>query len=204
MNRQTHSMKKATRPQRRRIFVGCEGAGEGGYAARLQSLLDARGLSVALDIVILGPGVGDPHEIVRKAASKAKTSAERKGKHSGRYVLLDADRHEASTDIGRRTLDLARKHDMTLVWQNPCHEALLLLHLPGCGNRRPITTADALSALVRLWPTYDKPMSSLELAPMIDEDAVLRVSQVELGLRDFLVAVGLIHEGRTRRVRKDS
>ena len=184
------------------MFLGCEGASEGGYAAWLQSFLDARDLPVALDIVILGPGVGDPYEIVRKAVLKADISAVRKGPHAGRYVLLDADRHEAASDLGRRTLDLARKHDVTLVWQRPCHEALLLRHLPGCGERRPETAAEALSALLRSWPTYEKAMSSRELAATIDEAAVMRAAQFEPELRGFLVAVGLVQARRPDQGRK--
>lgn len=202
MIRRGHTVSRSPRPQRRRVFLGCEGASEGSYAVWLQSLLDSRDLPVALDIVILGPGVGDPHEIVRKAVLKADLSAQRKGPHAGRYVLLDFDRHEANSDLGRRTLDLARRHDVTLVWQRPCHEALLLRHLPGCGDRRPTTTADALSVLLRFWPTYEKGMSSRELAATIDEAAVIRAAQVEPELCDFLINVGLVQAKRTGEGRK--
>lgn len=192
MTRRGRTGSKPSRPQKRRIFVGCEGASEGSYAALLQSMLKARDLPVALDITILNPGAGDPYELVRRAVARAAHSAQRRGEHAGRYILLDMDRHDAESDLGRRTLHLAGQQDMALIWQRPCHEALLLRHLSGSRDRRPSTTADAQAALGRVWPEYVKGMSQQQLGSRIDEAAVLRVAKVEPDLHGFLVDLGFL------------
>ena len=197
MIRRGRTGSRPRRPQKSRIFVGCEGASAQSYAALLGDLLDARALAIHLDIAVLNPGAGDPHELVKRAAAKAAQSASRRGAHVLRFLLLDSDRHDPHDDLGRRTLDLARQHEIVLIWQRPCHEALLLRHLPGCRERRPSTTADAEAALERLWPDYEKGTSRQRLSSRIDETAGLRVAEVEPDLRGFLVAISLLGGGKT-------
>jgi len=64
-------------PQRRRLFVGCEGESEQAYVALLARLSGEAGLAVHLDAVLLQPGGGDPLAIVERAAARA---AEREGR----------------------------------------------------------------------------------------------------------------------------
>ncbi len=54
--------------QKRRIFLGCEGASEASYAALLQRLADSTG-DVRIHIVHrkLNPGAGDPRQLVKRA-----------------------------------------------------------------------------------------------------------------------------------------
>ena len=191
MTRRPFSAAAASRHvQRRRIFIGCEGESERSYAALLQKLLDARARRFHLDAVVLNPGAGDPHELVRRAIARASHLAERHGAHAFRAVLRDADRHDAASLLGRRTTELAHESDMALIWQEPCHEALLLRHLRGCRDLRPSTSPEALKVLLRHWPAYRKAMPAVSREAMLDEAAVLRAAEVEPALRSLLRFVG--------------
>ena len=152
----------------------------------LQKLLDARARRFHLDAVVLNPGAGDPYELVRRAIARASDLAERHGAYAFRAVLLDADRHDAASLMGRRTTEIARENGMALIWQEPCHEALLLRHLQGCQSLRPSNSSEAMRILLRHWPTYRKAMPAVILEAMLDEAAVLRAAEVEPPLRGFL------------------
>jgi hypothetical protein len=71
-------------PQRRRVFLGCEGESERGYCALLSRLLEARRRDVHLDIVLLQPGGGDPLALVELASRRI---AEGERKRDSKYVL---------------------------------------------------------------------------------------------------------------------
>ncbi len=86
-------------PRRKRIFLGCEGEGEQGYLALVQSFCDAKGLPVHLDIHLCR--AGDPLAIVEVAIQKA-AYAERRGRYALRAVLLDADKLGAKPDRDTR------------------------------------------------------------------------------------------------------
>ena len=158
----------------------------------LQRLLDARAHRFHLDAVVLNPGAGDPPELIRRAIARASDLAERHGAYAFRAVLLDADRHDAASLMGRRTTEIARENSVTLIWQEPCHEALLLRHLQGCQGLRPSTSSEAMRMLLRHWPTYRKAMPAVSLGATLDEAAVLRVAEVEPTLRGFLRFLDLV------------
>jgi hypothetical protein len=79
-----------------------------------------------------------------------------------------------------------------LVWQKPCHEAVLLRHLEGCSQFQPPSTAVAGQQLVQRWANYEKAMPSARLAERLDHAAIVRVSAVEAELAAFLQDLGLI------------
>ena len=85
---------------------------------------------------------------------------------------------------------LADKLNIHVIWQRPCHEALLLRHLEGCQQLQPATSQLALAALSDRWPDYAKGMSAVGLAEMIDAAALARVLAVEVELAEFLAKVG--------------
>ena len=86
---------------------------------------------------------------------------------------------------------LAGDHGIKLIWQAPCHEALLLRHLPGRASDRPPTSKLAQSALKAVWPEYEKPMSPASLSKRIDLAGLRRAAAVEPGLKEFLSDIGL-------------
>ena len=53
-------------PRRKRIFVGCEGESEQGYAALLQRFAEERGAAVHADAKVV-PRAGNPLTLVSRA-----------------------------------------------------------------------------------------------------------------------------------------
>jgi len=186
-------MKSRRRPyieQRRPVFIGCEGASEARYLALLQSILLDDGLPVHLEIHELGRGAGDPLARVGLAVQRLERLRRKKYAPSQRFLMLDADQAEGErTDKARQ---LALEWKITVVWQRPCFEAVLLRHLPECATRQPPDTDGAERALAREWPEYRKPMASAALSRKIDREAIARVATVEPELREMLVCLGLV------------
>ncbi len=127
--------------------------------------------------------------IVETAERQIRQRMDRRGSYAACFVLLDADKGNENPVRRDRAIAFAKKLNIRLIWQDPCHEALLLRHLPACEQRRPGSTAAAMQALQGHWPQYEKPMARVRLAERIDRDGVLRAQRVELELREFLLAI---------------
>jgi hypothetical protein len=180
-------------PQRRRLFVGCEGESEQGYAAFLGRLIEASALAVHLETVLLQPGGGDPLAIVERAAARADQIEARRGDpFERRFVFLDDDKLGQAPQRDQRIAAAANAANLHLIWQRPCHEALLLRHLDGCAQLRPPTTAVSAQQLGQRWPTYAKGMPAVRLAEKLDLAAVTRAAAVEPELAVVLQVIGLI------------
>ena len=178
-------------PERRPVFVGCEGDSEVAYAGLLQDMLREAGLHVHLVVSNLGQGAGDPLARVQLAVQRLKELGRTRIAPRERFILLDTD--QSARDPARATgaCNLAAQHNIAIVWQDPCFEALLLRHLPDCTTRRPPDTPGAMRVLEREWPGYRKPLTRASLAVRIDVDAVRRAASVESGLRALLRCLGL-------------
>lgn len=188
--------RRAQRPLRQRSFVGCEGESEQGYVALLQRLADEIGLALHLDAVVLGGG--DPCAIVEQSVLRIRQRERQHGSpYAHRAILLDADRRGQVPERDARTLRLAASARLLLVWQDPCHEALLLRHLPDCTQLRPPLTPVAEQQLMQRWPDYRKPMPAVRLGERIDLDALRRVQPVEADLAAFLIAIHLLENDTT-------
>jgi hypothetical protein len=107
-----------------------------------------------------------------------------------RAALLDFDRLGEAPERDARIDGLAASRGLKLIWQRPCHEALLLRHLEGCRDRRPATPALGIAELARYWPGYAKGLSATRLAERINEIAVRQALGVEPELADFLASIG--------------
>ncbi|MEZ0251238.1 MAG: RloB domain-containing protein [Methylobacteriaceae bacterium] len=180
---------RALIPQRRRVFLACEGESEQSYGALLSRLIDAQHRRTYLDIVLVQPGGGDPLAIVERASRLMSDRVRRFGAYTERAVLLDTDKLGLSPERDRRIEALAEREGFRLIWQKPCHEALLLRHLDGCAALRPVNTARAAEELQRRCATYRKGMAAMRLANLIDVHGVLRAAAVEPALDDFLTAI---------------
>jgi hypothetical protein len=176
-------------PQRKRIYLGCEGASEQSYGKRLGEIADAAGLHLFLDCDVLGGG--DPLALVERAIRQIREKVSKRGAYAHRAILLDKDRQGQSPDRDRQILPLTNKHKLCLIWQEPCHEGFLLRHLEGQQNARPVTSDLAVKALKGVWAEYQKAMPAIHLASRIDLDAVRRASLVEAALAVFLDQIGL-------------
>lgn len=173
--------------QRRRVLLGCEGDSEQSYGALLGRLIELRHRRIHLDTVLLG--AGGPLAMIETAVKRKAERERNRGAYAACAVLLDTDTRQQSLSRTAEGEALARKHGLRLVWQEPCHEALLLRHLPGCAMQRPQTSAQALADLERAWPDYRKGFPANALARRIDEAAVLRAAASTPGLQGFLTDI---------------
>ncbi|MGQ0660971.1 RloB domain-containing protein [Sphingosinicella sp.] len=178
---------------RRPIFFGCEGQCETGYGALLAGFADDAGIRVHLEIVDLAPA-GDPLARVEKAEARIAHLRRRRGTFAEKFILLDGDQKAENPQRTAQAIALAARLGIALVWQEPCHEALLLRHLPGRAAARPPTSQAALQALQNEWQEYAKPMTRVDLTPRIDLAGALRAAAVEPDLTGLLRAIGLINE----------
>jgi len=187
-----NSRRRPSIEQRRPVFIGCEGASESGYAAVLQDCIRDASLPVFLIVKELGPGAGDPLARVEMAVRELNRLTTARGKIRDRFVLLDSDQAEGDAGRADRARRLATANDISIVWQQPCFEALLLRHLPSCATHRPPDTRGSHRALLRAWPEYAKPMTRTALSRRIDLAAVLRAAGVEPELYAMLRCLSLI------------
>ena len=178
------------RPQRRRIFVGCEGDSEVGYAAFIGLLAEEARLALHLDIRRCRGG--DPLAIVEAAVGELRGRRNRHGAYVGRAIFLDADRRDDAPDRTARADRLIGEHGFHAIWSQPAFEALLLKHIPGRERLQPATTAMALRQLQHCWPGYRKGMAARELRAEFDRAAAARAATVVPALREFLDSIGLL------------
>lgn len=179
-------------PQRMPIFVGCEGQSEAAYVALLQELALANGAHVHIHIEALTPGAGDPLARVERAIARLDRLRGRRTPFAHSFILLDSDQLQLNRDRADRARREAEQAGLSMIWQDPCHEALLLRHLEGRADRRPATAQLSIQTLQRDWPDYRKPMTRHELRQRLDLDAVRRAGANHPGLSALLAVLGLL------------
>lgn len=186
---------KRLRQIRHRIFLGCEGESERGYGAFISKLLNERRTDVHLDVVLLRPRGGNPLTLVQRAVSHIERNEGSLGiPYVHKALLLDSDQRGKNKKADNQAFKLAERADLRLIWQEPCHEALLLRHFEGCQKKRPQSSSAAKQSLQRKWPDYEKGMAALKLQAKFTYEDVLKVCGVEPSLRDFLILIGLISD----------
>jgi hypothetical protein len=179
-------------PQRRPVYIGCEGASEVGYCGFLQDLIRDAAIPVHLLIEELGPGAGDPLSRIEMAVRRLDELRKKRTAPAERFALLDFDQAERDPQRADRARQIAADNDIVILWQRPCFEAMLLRHLEGRTANRPPDTQMAGKVLLKEWPEYEKPMMRVALARRIDRAAVLRAAGVEPELEVLLRCVRLL------------
>lgn len=175
--------------KRKLILLGCEGKSERAYVALLNRFVHEASLPAQVRPLGL-EHAGDPLSRVQLLLKKIRT--ERKQYHWV-GILLDSDQAQSkhTEPRTREARRLAKEHDINLVWQNPCHEGLLLRHMPGQEKIQPVNCADAQKKLVAIWREYRKPMIAEQLSKRIRLEDVQRAARVEPGLKKLLQTAGL-------------
>lgn len=174
------------------VFFGCEGDSEVAYGQVINDLLRSSNLPVHLHVESLAPGAGDPLARVQRALQRIAEREKKRGKLQLKVILMDSDQTGAEPERATRANQLAAQHNIMIIWQDPCHEALLLRHMPGCSDRQPLTCHIAQQALKRFWPEYDKPMLRAQLAKRINLHTIRQVAGVVPELHAFLEDIGLL------------
>ena len=180
---------QATRQKKKLILLGCEGKSERAYAALLNQFVHEAGLSVQIRPLNL-ESAGAPLSRVQLLLKKTRTDRKQ---YPWMGILLDADQIQGGHSASRAhdTRHLAEKHDINLIWQNPCHEGLLLRHMPGQDKIQPVNCIDAQRKLVTIWDKYQKPMNANQLSQRISLEDVQRAARAEPDLEKLLKATGL-------------
>jgi len=180
--------------RRRRLFVGCEGESEQGYAALLQRFADEQRVAVHAESKVI-TSAGDPLAIVNRAIEIA-AQGERGSKpaYSARFLLLDTDLLGQNPDRDAQIPGQVARHNFFLLRQNCCFEALLLRHIDGHDNDDPPNAAIAIKCLQAVWPKYRKGLPAQELRKRIALEDVQRSAQNprNADFRGFLDALGLL------------
>jgi hypothetical protein len=184
--------RRRTIPQRTPIFPGCEGESEQAYGQVLNDLLREAKRPVHLEVVNLNPGAGDPIARLRKAQQEIIRRRQRRSEFRLQVVLMDSDQVDADSERRQQAERCAQELGIVIIWQEPCHEAMLLRHLDGFAYNRPLTSAAAAAALKAVWPDYRKPMTRIQLARLVGLDAVRRAAAVEPSLSAFLCEITLL------------
>jgi hypothetical protein len=178
------------RPLRKRIFVGCEGRSEESYIALIRTFAEAKQLPIHLEIKNLAPA-GDPLDRLNTAIKCIARLERNREKFATRFVILDDDQNDLTPQRTEKAKELAIKHSISLIWQSPCHEAMLLRHFENHGNDQPQSTPIAKQQLKALWPEYVQGMERLDLAKRLDFASVASAAAVEHDLAKFLKQIGL-------------
>ncbi len=179
-------------PSRSRIYLGCEGASEVGYGQRILDLAGDAGLHIHIDTDDLGMRGGTPRSRIEIAIQRIRKKESTRNSFAHRAVLIDFDQIDNNQQELSRVSRMAQEEGIQIIWQRPCHEALLLRHLSGCDDRRPPTTALAEAQLKIEWPEYRKPMNRARLAHRIGTAELRRAANVEPELSAFLNAIRFI------------
>ncbi|WFE38824.1 RloB family protein [Micromonospora sp. WMMD998] len=122
----------ATREQRRTVLAVTNG--ESTERAYLEGLRRERWLAHRLVVAV---EKGSPIDAVRGAARRRDDND-----FDQAYVVCDVD-HFPPAESERE----ARRHDVTLLWSNPCFEVWLILHLDTC--TRHLENAEKAKELLR-------------------------------------------------------
>ena len=180
------------RPQRAPIFIGGEGQSEVGYAGWLRNLVRDRDLPFHLELCDLGRGAGDPFTRMDMAFERLTRMEKNREPFVGRFLFLDTDQLAGDRTRAEQARRRALEHKLTVIWQEPTHEAFLLRHFPGREMRRPPDKRSADGALAREWDDYRKPSSAQKLEQRLDLDGARRVADRLPELADLLRMIGLL------------
>jgi hypothetical protein len=183
---------RPTIPRRKPIFLGCEGDSEQAYGQFLNELAREAHLHIHIEVVNLSPGAGDPVSRMRRARKEVEHRQRKRTEFAFAAVLLDSD--QIDNDLRRREIaeTIGRESGIDIIWQSPCHEALLLRHFEGFEQRRPAVKTEIGAMLHQVWPGYQKPMTRMQIVKTLGIAHVRRAAQNEPALLFFLRRIGIM------------
>lgn len=177
-------------PQRKPIFIGCEGESEQGYAQVLRDLAERDHCHVHLHVEVLR--MGDALSRIEFARRKVEELKRKRTEFTGKFLMLDTDEFAQQQEGMQEATRRAEENGFRVIWQEPCFEGLLLRHFQ---RQKPMTNVLALQALRREWPEYRKGMTRAEMGRRIGRTEVMRAANLELGLAELLRVMGFLIDG---------
>jgi hypothetical protein len=186
--------RRGMRPQRKLIFIGCEGQSEVGYAAWLRNFVLDKDLPFHLALSDLGKGAGDPLARVQLAIERIERHNKNREPYVDLYLFLDSDQLLLNAGRAAQARALAHTHKVKVIWQDPTHEAFLLRHLPGCDTRRPPDKSSTDQMLGGEWENYCKPSTARQLERRLKLEGAFRVARTLPELAQLLRTIGLLND----------
>ncbi len=172
---------------RRSFFIAGEGRSERAFVGFLQRLCNEAGLHVHLHIK--PQDGGGSVAVIEQAGRWLKRNRSRR-EYQARLVLLDRDRIEAEPQEGIQAQAAATRYKLTIVFQDPNLEGLLV-RLHAGQEQRKIRASNSESELRKMWPEYQKPPTAEQLRQRFTLDDVRRAATYDQHLRKLLEVIGL-------------
>lgn len=173
--------------QRKRILVGCEGESEKSYITALSRLLDEKHKKIHLDPVCLDGG--DFLYLVERCEEHLVKVARNRDSYQLKMLLLDTDRLGQNVKRDDAAKKKAASLSLSLIWQNPCHEALLLNHFSGFEKYAPKGVQDARTKLRSQWTSYTKGLPARTLLQKLTRENILAAGERNVEFFNFLTEI---------------
>lgn len=176
-------------PQRKRIFIGCEGSSEQSYVKLLKILSDLQ--ERHLHFESFNAQGGDPLAIIEKSIAAMKKKEALTGVFPHKAIFLDADCRGKNLERDQKAATLSARHGVVLLWQDCDFEAFVLRHLEG-HEMTNVPVGHSLKMLKRQWPDYRKPADAKWLSDRIAFEDVSRMAAANIEFGEFYSLIGLL------------
>ncbi|HQT88903.1 MAG TPA: hypothetical protein PK677_10185 [Acidiphilium sp.] len=150
-------------------------------------------IPVAIDVHDLGSG-RDPFGRIDRAARIIKHEEKTRIKYIYKFLFLDTDQLTNDHQKEECQYKASRQGNLIIVWQDPCHEAFLIQHIPNRENDRPPTSDIAMERIKKYWPEYRKNMPDREIERKLSIEGARRVAKNHNTFREFLEVIGLLRD----------
>ena len=128
---------------------------------------------------------------MQRARIEVEHRQRRRAEFAFKAVLHDSDQVDNHPQRREMAENIGRVSGINIIWQFPCHEALLLRHFEGFERRRPATKLEIEALLRQVWPGYQKPITRVQIARMLSFAHVQRAARNEPALLALLRRIGL-------------
>ncbi len=177
------------RPKRKRYFVAVEGESERSFIKWIWGIADRRGLSLHLDVHLIG---GGGFSSLVKEAQRLKAAAARKGTpFKDAFLVVDSDRSDTGDWPTERVRFVSQQFGLTVCFQHPNHEGVLIRMIEG--NETSNFSASSIDHQIRtVWPNYQKGQNAEKIARRYSADDLIRMAKHDEDWKKLLVSIGLI------------
>ena len=143
-----------TTKKRTRFFFGCEGKSEKTYGQFIQKIALCNKLHITFQLCDCKGG--SPLDVANKAIEDSIKQNREAYPIKAKFLFVDCDKlDEMKTNETRELKKLLENENFITIWQKWDHEGFLLRHFRGHENDFP-PKSESLSALKRVWPSYQK------------------------------------------------